>query len=177
MGRVKLKIKGLENTNGRQATYAKRKNGIMKKANELSILCDIDIVLLMFSPIGKPSLCNGEGRKEGTGKEGRKEGRNGRRSNGEGRKEGIRRLLNITNLSLSANGPPIHFRIGPLKFQSRSWVLEQVVLRVKPNGHTCSTSPVLCCPRARLENSPHVRGRVEKESHIDEMRDLACAYK
>lgn len=60
MGRVKLKIKKLENTNGRQATYAKRKNGIMKKANELSILCDIDIVLLMFSPTGKPSLCNGK---------------------------------------------------------------------------------------------------------------------
>ncbi|XP_059446229.1 agamous-like MADS-box protein AGL30 isoform X1 [Corylus avellana] len=59
MGRVKLKIKRLENTNGRQATYAKRKNGIMKKANELSILCDIDIVLLMFSPTGKPSLCRG----------------------------------------------------------------------------------------------------------------------
>lgn len=59
MGRVKLKIKRLENTNGRQATYAKRKNGIMKKANELSVLCDIDIVLLMFSPTGKPSLCWG----------------------------------------------------------------------------------------------------------------------
>ncbi|KAM7252111.1 hypothetical protein ACFE04_023994 [Oxalis oulophora] len=60
MGRVKLKIKRLENTNGRQATYAKRKHGIMKKANELSILCDIDIVLLMFSPTGKPSLCTGK---------------------------------------------------------------------------------------------------------------------
>ncbi|XP_044491845.1 agamous-like MADS-box protein AGL30 isoform X2 [Mangifera indica] len=60
MGRVKLKIKKLENTNGRQATYAKRKHGIMKKANELSILCDIDIILLMFSPTGKPSLCNGK---------------------------------------------------------------------------------------------------------------------
>ncbi|KAM5567225.1 agamous-like MADS-box protein AGL30 [Rosa sericea] len=60
MGRVKLKIKRLENTNGRQATYAKRKHGIMKKANELSILCDIDIVLLMFSPTGKPSLCSGK---------------------------------------------------------------------------------------------------------------------
>ncbi|XP_027347742.1 agamous-like MADS-box protein AGL30 [Abrus precatorius] len=59
MGRVKLKIKRLENTNGRQATYAKRKNGIMKKATELSILCDIDIILLMFSPNGKPSLCIG----------------------------------------------------------------------------------------------------------------------
>ncbi|KAM7269154.1 hypothetical protein ACFE04_024651 [Oxalis oulophora] len=60
MGRVKLKIKRLENTNGRQATYAKRKHGIMKKANELSILCDIDIILLMFSPTGKPSLCTGK---------------------------------------------------------------------------------------------------------------------
>ncbi|KAJ6982672.1 agamous-like MADS-box protein AGL30 isoform X4 [Populus alba x Populus x berolinensis] len=59
MGRVKLKIKKLENTNGRQATFAKRKHGIMKKANELSILCDIDIILLMFSPTGKPSLCKG----------------------------------------------------------------------------------------------------------------------
>ncbi|KAJ6768326.1 AGAMOUS-LIKE MADS-BOX PROTEIN AGL65 ISOFORM X1 [Salix koriyanagi] len=59
MGRVKLKIKKLENSNGRQATYAKRKHGIMKKANELSILCDIDIILLMFSPTGKPSLCKG----------------------------------------------------------------------------------------------------------------------
>ncbi|KAI4314144.1 hypothetical protein L6164_027080 [Bauhinia variegata] len=59
MGRVKLKIKRLENTNGRQATYAKRKQGIMKKASELSILCDIDIILLMFSPTGKPSLCRG----------------------------------------------------------------------------------------------------------------------
>ncbi|WJX62602.1 hypothetical protein P8452_47580 [Trifolium repens] len=59
MGRVKLKIKRLENTTGRQATYAKRKNGIMKKASELSILCDIDIILLMFSPGGKPSLCTG----------------------------------------------------------------------------------------------------------------------
>ncbi|KAK4263469.1 hypothetical protein QN277_028869 [Acacia crassicarpa] len=59
MGRVKLKIKRLENTNGRQATFAKRKNGIIKKATELSILCDIEIILLMFSPSGKPSLCRG----------------------------------------------------------------------------------------------------------------------
>ncbi|XP_028762033.1 agamous-like MADS-box protein AGL30 isoform X2 [Neltuma alba] len=59
MGRVKLKIKRLENINGRQATYAKRRNGIIKKASELSILCDIDIILLMFSPSGKPALCGG----------------------------------------------------------------------------------------------------------------------
>ncbi|KAK1309242.1 MADS-box transcription factor 16 [Acorus calamus] len=60
MGRVKLKIKRLENTSGRQITYSKRRAGILKKAKELSILCDIDIALLMFSPTGKPTLCLGE---------------------------------------------------------------------------------------------------------------------
>ncbi|CAM8912789.1 unnamed protein product [Rhodiola kirilowii] len=60
MGRVKLKIKRLENSNSRQTTYAKRKNGILKKAKELAILCDIDILLLMFSPTGKPALCVGK---------------------------------------------------------------------------------------------------------------------
>jgi len=62
MGRVKLKIKRLENNSGRQVTYSKRRAGILKKAKELSILCDIDIVLLMFSPTGKPTLCLGETR-------------------------------------------------------------------------------------------------------------------
>nr|AIZ95433.1 MADS37 [Apostasia odorata] len=60
MGRVKLKIKRLENTSGRQVTYSKRRAGVLKKAKELSILCDIDILLLMFSPTEKPTLCLGE---------------------------------------------------------------------------------------------------------------------
>ncbi|XP_028054273.1 agamous-like MADS-box protein AGL65 isoform X4 [Camellia sinensis] len=60
MGRVKLKIKRLESTSNRQVTYSKRRNGILKKAKELSILCDIDIVLLMFSPTGKATLFRGE---------------------------------------------------------------------------------------------------------------------
>ncbi|XP_010539974.1 PREDICTED: agamous-like MADS-box protein AGL65 isoform X2 [Tarenaya hassleriana] len=60
MGRVKLKIKRLESTSNRQVTYSKRRSGILKKAKELSILCDIDIVLLMFSPTGKPTLFHGE---------------------------------------------------------------------------------------------------------------------
>ncbi|XP_068643522.1 agamous-like MADS-box protein AGL65 isoform X2 [Aristolochia californica] len=60
MGRVKLKIKRLESTNNRAVTYSKRRTGILKKARELSILCDIDIALLMFSPAGKPTLCLGE---------------------------------------------------------------------------------------------------------------------
>ncbi|XP_073226838.1 agamous-like MADS-box protein AGL65 isoform X3 [Cicer arietinum] len=60
MGRVKLKIKKLESTSNRHVTYSKRKSGILKKAKELSILCDIDILLLMFSPTGKPTLLQGE---------------------------------------------------------------------------------------------------------------------
>ncbi|KAI4340109.1 hypothetical protein MLD38_024978 [Melastoma candidum] len=60
MGRVKLKIKRLESSGNRQVTYSKRRLGILKKARELSILCDIDIILLMFSPTGKPTLFHGE---------------------------------------------------------------------------------------------------------------------
>ncbi|GFZ17575.1 AGAMOUS-like 65 [Actinidia rufa] len=60
MGRVKLKIKRLESASNRQVTYSKRRNGILKKAKELLILCDIDILLLMFSPTGKPTLFLGE---------------------------------------------------------------------------------------------------------------------
>lgn len=62
MGRVKLKIKRLESTSNRQVTYSKRRNGILKKARELSILCDIDIVLLMFSPTGRSTLFHGQRR-------------------------------------------------------------------------------------------------------------------
>ncbi|GAB4845463.1 Agamous-like MADS-box protein agl65 [Ancistrocladus abbreviatus] len=56
MGRVKLKIKRLENSSNRQVTYSKRRNGILKKAKELAILCDIDLILLMFSPTEKPTI-------------------------------------------------------------------------------------------------------------------------
>ncbi|KAJ7537505.1 hypothetical protein O6H91_11G008500 [Diphasiastrum complanatum] len=55
MGRVKLEIKKIENPTNRQVTYSKRRNGLIKKAYELSVLCDIDIALLMFSPSGKLS--------------------------------------------------------------------------------------------------------------------------
>uniref|UniRef100_A0A0E0F8A7 MADS-box domain-containing protein n=1 Tax=Oryza meridionalis TaxID=40149 RepID=A0A0E0F8A7_9ORYZ len=60
MGRVKLKIKKLENSGGRHVTYSKRRSGILKKAKELSILCDIPLILLMFSPNDKPTICVGD---------------------------------------------------------------------------------------------------------------------
>ncbi|MED6151744.1 hypothetical protein PIB30_085374, partial [Stylosanthes scabra] len=59
MGRVKLEIKRIDNTTNRHVTFSKRRNGLIKKAYELSILCDIDIALIMFSPSGHVSHFSG----------------------------------------------------------------------------------------------------------------------
>ncbi|XLT69184.1 hypothetical protein HN873_025623 [Arachis hypogaea] len=56
MGRVKVPIKKIENITNRQITFSKRKNGLIKKAYELSVLCDVDVVLITFSPSGRPTL-------------------------------------------------------------------------------------------------------------------------
>lgn len=62
MGRVKLPMKRIESTTNRQVTYSKRRNGLIKKAYELSVLCDIDIALVMFSPSGRLSQFSGKAR-------------------------------------------------------------------------------------------------------------------
>ncbi|XP_024164564.2 agamous-like MADS-box protein AGL104 isoform X1 [Rosa chinensis] len=59
MGRVKLQMKRIENTANRQITFSKRKNGLIKKAYELSVLCDVDVALIMFSPSRRLSLFSG----------------------------------------------------------------------------------------------------------------------
>ncbi|KAJ9170323.1 hypothetical protein P3X46_018439 [Hevea brasiliensis] len=64
MGRVKLPIKRIENNTNRQVTFSKRRNGLIKKAYELAILCDIDIALIMFSPSGRLSHFSGKRRIE-----------------------------------------------------------------------------------------------------------------
>nr|UXR27461.1 MADS transcription factor AP3-2 [Delphinium anthriscifolium] len=55
MGRGKIEIKRIENPTNRQVTYSKRRAGIMKKAQELSVLCDAQVSLVMFSSTGKLS--------------------------------------------------------------------------------------------------------------------------
>ncbi|OAY22997.1 agamous-like MADS-box protein AGL66 [Manihot esculenta] len=60
MGRVKLQIKRIENTTNRQVTFSKRRNGLIKKAYELSVLCDVDVALIMFSPSGRLSFFSGK---------------------------------------------------------------------------------------------------------------------
>ncbi|KAJ4842426.1 Agamous-like MADS-box protein tm6 [Turnera subulata] len=53
MGRGKIEIKMIENPTNRQVTYSKRRNGIFKKAQELTVLCDAQVSLIMFSNTGK----------------------------------------------------------------------------------------------------------------------------
>ncbi|GMH24713.1 hypothetical protein Nepgr_026556 [Nepenthes gracilis] len=53
-----------KNRTSRQVTFSKRRNGLIKKAYELSVLCDIDIALIMFSPSGRLSHFSGRRRIE-----------------------------------------------------------------------------------------------------------------
>jgi len=53
MVRGKTELKRIENATSRQVTFSKRRNGLLKKAFELSVLCDAEVGLIVFSPRGK----------------------------------------------------------------------------------------------------------------------------
>ncbi|XP_004485953.1 floral homeotic protein AGAMOUS isoform X4 [Cicer arietinum] len=53
IGRGKIEIKRIENTTNRQVTFCKRRNGLLKKAYELSVLCDAEVALIVFSSRGR----------------------------------------------------------------------------------------------------------------------------
>ncbi|PRQ29300.1 putative transcription factor MADS-MIKC family [Rosa chinensis] len=53
LGRGKIEIKRIENTTNRQVTFCKRRNGLLKKAYELSVLCDAEVALIVFSNRGR----------------------------------------------------------------------------------------------------------------------------
>nr|WBO25764.1 AGAMOUS-like protein [Lavandula angustifolia] len=53
IGRGKIEIKRIENTTNRQVTFCKRRNGLLKKAYELSVLCDAEVALVVFSSRGR----------------------------------------------------------------------------------------------------------------------------
>ncbi|XP_047317921.1 agamous-like MADS-box protein MADS2 [Impatiens glandulifera] len=53
MGRGRLELKRIENKINRQVTFAKRRNGVLKKAYELSVLCDAEVALIIFSNRGR----------------------------------------------------------------------------------------------------------------------------
>ncbi|XP_021903451.1 MADS-box protein SVP-like isoform X2 [Carica papaya] len=53
MAREKIRIRKIENVTARQVTFSKRRRGLFKKADELSVLCDADVALIVFSATGK----------------------------------------------------------------------------------------------------------------------------
>ncbi|XP_048134391.1 agamous-like MADS-box protein MADS2 isoform X3 [Rhodamnia argentea] len=60
MGRGRVELRRIENKINRQVTFAKRKNGLLKKAYELSLLCDAEVALIIFSSRGKlHEFCSG----------------------------------------------------------------------------------------------------------------------
>ncbi|XP_065001001.1 truncated transcription factor CAULIFLOWER A-like [Musa acuminata AAA Group] len=53
MGRGRVQLKRIENKINRQVTFSKRRSGLLKKAHEISVLCDAEVALVIFSPKGK----------------------------------------------------------------------------------------------------------------------------
>ncbi|KAK6118049.1 hypothetical protein DH2020_010033 [Rehmannia glutinosa] len=53
MVRGKVQMKRIENASSRQVTFSKRRNGLLKKAYELSVLCDAEVALIIFSQKGR----------------------------------------------------------------------------------------------------------------------------
>jgi len=53
MGRGRVQLKRIENKINRQVTFSKRRGGLVKKAHEISVLCDAEVALIVFSNRGK----------------------------------------------------------------------------------------------------------------------------
>ena len=53
MGRGRVQLKRIENKINRQVTFSKRRSGLLKKAHEISVLCDAEVALIIFSAKGK----------------------------------------------------------------------------------------------------------------------------
>ncbi|EMS35758.1 Agamous-like MADS-box protein AGL14 [Triticum urartu] len=51
--RGRVELRRIEDRTNRQVCFSKRRSGLFKKAFELSLLCDADVALLVFSPAGK----------------------------------------------------------------------------------------------------------------------------
>jgi MADS-box transcription factor len=53
MGRGPVQLRRIENKINRQVTFSKRRSGLLKKAHEISVLCDAEVALIVFSTKGK----------------------------------------------------------------------------------------------------------------------------
>ncbi|PHU17502.1 hypothetical protein BC332_13197 [Capsicum chinense] len=48
MGRGKVELRRTENKTNRQVTFSKRRGGLVKKAQQISVLCDAEVALIIF---------------------------------------------------------------------------------------------------------------------------------
>ncbi|CAL9149559.1 unnamed protein product [Musa hybrid cultivar] len=53
MGRRRVELRRIEDNTSCQVCFSKRRNGILKKAKELAVLCDVEVALILFSAKGK----------------------------------------------------------------------------------------------------------------------------
>lgn len=60
-GRRKIEIKKIEKKTNLHVTFSKRRMGLFKKASELSILCGVDVAVIVQSPAGKIFASAGQG--------------------------------------------------------------------------------------------------------------------
>lgn len=57
MGRGKVELKRIENKINRQVTFSKHKNGLVKKAYELVVLYDAEVMLHLLHPRQAQRFC------------------------------------------------------------------------------------------------------------------------
>ncbi|KAG6523324.1 hypothetical protein ZIOFF_013180 [Zingiber officinale] len=53
-GRRKIEMKKIQSEDARHVCFSKRKAGIFAKASDISTLCGVDVVVMMYSPAGNP---------------------------------------------------------------------------------------------------------------------------
>ena len=49
MVKEKVQLKRIDNATARRVTFSKRRRGLFKKAEELSVLCDADVAVILLS--------------------------------------------------------------------------------------------------------------------------------
>ena len=53
MGKRRVQLKRIKNKISRQVAFSKRRSGLLKKAHEISVLCEAEEALIVFSSKGK----------------------------------------------------------------------------------------------------------------------------
>ncbi|CAN1295178.1 MADS-box transcription factor 6 [Linum perenne] len=70
MGRRKVEMKKIEDKSRRQVTFSKRRKGLLKKAREISVLCDVQLALVVFSSRGRLYQFSSDGGRDVDGDDG-----------------------------------------------------------------------------------------------------------